>query len=157
MAPELIPPVDIDHEEAYEEDGSLKNPQPPCCTKATDVFAFSMVALQASNPLLEILLTSGSSAGLFAMTSLFSNYYSISWSSASDNFVQTLTGALPFFYVRQGSTAISQIQNGQRPDRSRCLPTIIADPMWELLVNCWDQDPMRRPYMQAAVQCLENM
>jgi len=59
MAPELIPPVDIDHEEAYEEDGSLKNPQPPCCTKATDVFAFSMVALQASNPLLEILLTSG--------------------------------------------------------------------------------------------------
>jgi len=71
--------------------------------------------------------------------------------------LEILTGKLPFFYIRQDTTVIAFVQDGKRPERSRCSPTIFAEPMWELLVNCWDQDPGERHDMDTIVQCLEKM
>jgi len=114
MAPELTAAEsDLDFEEGAS--GAPANEIPPNLTKATDVFALSMVALEI------------------------------------------LTGKLPFFYSRQDIAVIAQVQDGKRPDRARCLPTIFTDPMWDLLVNCWDQDPKRRLDMGTVVQSLERM
>jgi len=112
MAPELtMAESDVD----YDDDDNPVNDAPPKLTKETDVFAFSMVALEI------------------------------------------ITGKLPFFYIRQDTTVIAFIQEGKRPERSRCLPTIFTDTMWELLVNCWDRDPGQRPNMGTVVQRLEQM
>jgi len=71
--------------------------------------------------------------------------------------LETLSGKLPFFYVRTDFAAWIRVQRGERPMRSRYLPTIFTDGMWELLVDCWDQDPYKRPDMGAVVRRLEAM
>lgn len=114
MAPELImaeSEVDFDND-AFD---TLENQAPPSLTKATDVFAFSMVALEI------------------------------------------LTGKLPFFYWRQDTTVIALVQDGRRPDRSRCLPTVFTDPMWSILADCWETDPERRPNMETVVERLVQL
>jgi len=71
--------------------------------------------------------------------------------------LEILTGKLPFFYLRQDVTVVARVGDGTRPDRVRCMPTIFTDPMWELMVNCWDQDPAQRPDMGNVVKRLECM
>lgn len=69
--------------------------------------------------------------------------------------LEILTGKIPFFYLKQDTTVIALMQDGRRPDRSRCLPTVFTDPMWKLLVDCWHSDPKRRPSMATVVERLE--
>jgi len=102
MAPELLP--------TESEDEVL-----PKVTKESDVYGFSMVALEI------------------------------------------LTGRIPFCYWSADSIIMTQVHLGKRPIRAKYLPTIIAEPMWELLVHCWDQDPGERPVMQSAVGHLRGM
>jgi len=99
----------------YDDEDAPENETSPNLTKETDVFAFSMLALEI------------------------------------------LTGKLPFFYIRQDTMAMVSVQEGKRPERSRCLPTIFTNPMWELLVICWDSDQVRRLDMGTVVQRLEQM
>ena len=73
-----------------------------------------------------------------------------------ETLMQILTGRLPFFYLRQDTTVIAFVQDGKRPDRLRCLPTIFTDPMWKLLDDCWDKDPKRRPDMGTVVRRLQS-
>jgi len=57
MAPELITAeADVD----YEDDEAFDNEPPPCLTKETDVFAFSMVALEVRDSYLGFTCSSGS-------------------------------------------------------------------------------------------------
>ncbi|KIM74459.1 hypothetical protein PILCRDRAFT_14367 [Piloderma croceum F 1598] len=114
MAPELTAPEpDVVYGE--DEHGTYENQGNPDLTKETDVFAFSMLALEI-------------------------------W-----------TGKLPFFYLRQDATVIAFVQDGKRPERSRCLPSVFTDSMWALLENCWDHSPERRPSMGSIVERLERM
>ncbi|KIM73793.1 hypothetical protein PILCRDRAFT_718339 [Piloderma croceum F 1598] len=114
MAPELTA-AEPDVVYGEDEHGTYENQGTPNLTKETDVFAFSMLALEI------------------------------------------LTGRLPFFYLRQDTTVIAFVQDGKRPERSRCLPSVFTDPMWALLENCWDEAPERRPIMSSIVECLERM
>ena len=149
MAPELISAesdVNFD-DDAYD---ALENQASPKLTKETDVFAFSMVALEVSEvfrfPILQI---SRASARLFILTALLRQ--ATFWLLITNNFVQILTGKLPFFYLRQDTTVIAYVQDGKRPERGRCLPTTFTDPTWSLLVDCWDADPVNRPNMGTVV------
>jgi hypothetical protein len=73
------------------------------------------------------------------------------------NFVQIMTGQQPFFSSRYNPAVIVQVRDGKRPERSSYPPTTFTDPMWVLLVDCWDQNPRQRPDMGSVVQRLEDM
>jgi hypothetical protein len=62
------------------------------------------------------------------------------------NICQILTGKEQFFQAAS-----------ERCKRSKYLPTLFADIMWELLVDCWHQDPKKRPDMGDVVQQLREM
>jgi hypothetical protein len=65
------------------------------------------------------------------------------------NFRQILTGREQNFHAL--------ILASERCERSRYLPTAFVDTMWELLVDCWHQDPEKRPGMGDVVQRLREM
>jgi len=114
MAPELTA-AEPDVVYGEDEHGTYENQGTPNLTKKTDVFAFSMLALEI------------------------------------------LTGKLPFFYLRQDTTVIAFVQDGKRPERSKCLPSVFTNSMWALLENCWDTAPESRPSMDSIVERLEHM
>ena len=143
MAPELTA---SESDVYYDED--------PTVTTATDVFAFSMVALEVSN----LPCVRGPTCSLcgFIWVDL-ATIPSYCFIVHIYSFVQILTGKLPFFYISSDSSVIVLMIDGKRPERARYLPTIFTGPMWDLIVNCWDQDPKKRPDMETVVRCLENM
>jgi len=71
--------------------------------------------------------------------------------------LEILSGKKPFFHLSQDSSVIFQIQMGNRPKRSVYSDGTFTDPMWELLVKCWNQDPAQRPNITSVVGDLENM
>jgi len=71
--------------------------------------------------------------------------------------LEVLTGRLPFYYVRQDMQVAALLQDGRRPDRSKCSPETFTDTMWALMAECWTQDPRRRPDMGMVVQHLAPM
>ena len=75
----------------------------------------------------------------------------------SSHLVQIMTQKNPFFHIHHGPNVVMQITAGKRPERKHYLPTVFTDPMWKLLVDCWDQDPERRPDMGIVVRRLEAM
>lgn len=68
-----------------------------------------------------------------------------------------MTGKLPYHWLRQESTVVATVQEGHRPERDRCLPAVFSDPLWFLLVDCWDKDPLRRPEISTVVQRLDGV
>jgi len=98
LAPELLP---------TESNGNV------ILTRESDVFAFSMVALEI------------------------------------------LSGKRPFFNMVPETAVIYNVQIGNRPERILYLPTTFTDPLWMLLVKCWDQDKTQRPSMRSIVKSLE--
>lgn len=68
-----------------------------------------------------------------------------------------MTGKLPYHWLRQDTTVVAVVQEGGRPERERCLPTVFSDLLWSLLVACWDTDPVTRPEMSVVVRRLEEM
>jgi serine/threonine protein kinase len=113
LAPELVADEpDIDDSVCAYEAIEFQLPQANL-TKETDIYAFSMVA------------------------------------------IEILTEQIPYFYLRQDSTVIWLVQEGLRPDRVACLPTIFTNTMWELLVDCWKKDPKDRPDIGVILQRLE--
>ena len=70
---------------------------------------------------------------------------------------QILSGKQPFFQFPQDMSVVFQVLQGKRPRRSSYPKDSFADVMWELLVDCWAQDPAQRPNMAAVVQRLQNM
>jgi len=101
LAPERLPPLGVKFL--------------PEATKESDVYSFSMVALQI------------------------------------------LSGEESFFYLRNTSRVINLINKGIRPERSKYQSMVLTDSVWQLLVDCWDQDPGKRPEMGTVVQRLEEI
>ena len=58
-------------------------------------------------------------------------------------YVQILTGGPPFAHRRHDTSVISDVYNGRRPRR----PTKpeVTDTIWEIIQNCWHQEPTKRP------------
>jgi len=71
--------------------------------------------------------------------------------------LEIFSGKEPFFHLSQESSVIFQIQMGNRPKRSVYSDGTFTDPMWELLVKCWSQDPAQRPAMTSVVRAFKNM
>jgi serine/threonine protein kinase len=117
-------------------------------TYETDVFAFSMLALEVSDSHFEICLSLWILCRSICMTPL--------WLLTFHDLLQILTGKLPYFDVND-KVAIMQIVDGIRPERSKYLPTIFTDSMWAILVQCWDQRPDYRPGIWDVVTRLERM
>jgi len=70
--------------------------------------------------------------------------------------LEMLTGKVPFSYMPE-MLVVAHVQNGGRPERSKCWPTVFTEPMWQLLENCWDEVPTNRLDMNSIVHRLEQM
>jgi len=70
--------------------------------------------------------------------------------------LEILSGREPFFNVSRETVITYKVQNGHRPERSKYRQGTFTDPMWELLVKCWDQAPAQRPTMESVVESLER-
>ena len=68
--------------------------------------------------------------------------------------IQVFTGAVPF-NGRTSTTAMYDIMNGVRPPRPMH-PTFTAD-LWELMQNCWNQDPFLRPEVSEVLSVLRGV
>lgn len=63
--------------------------------------------------------------------------------------VQIFTGNIPFYEIKVDVAVYGALGRGRRPSRpsdSICLPCGLDDNMWNLVENCWDSDPMKRPH-----------
>jgi len=58
-----------------------------------------------------------------------------------------LTGEPPFVDIRSDMTVMTRIMAGERPGRPSSLT--ITYPVWELLVDCWDQHRRQRSFCGA--------
>ncbi|KAL2917310.1 hypothetical protein HK105_202974 [Polyrhizophydium stewartii] len=62
---------------------------------------------------------------------------------------QILTGEVPFVEERNDAIVVEWIKDGERPDR----PSGIADVLWQIIDDCWHQDPAARPtFRQVALR-----
>ena len=82
--------------------------------------------------------------------------YAICWPRMMSNY--WLLTAVNFCQILSGREQLFQPwMTTKRCERSRYLPTVFTDIMWELLVDCWHQDPGKRPDMGDVVQRLREM
>jgi serine/threonine protein kinase len=107
----------------------------PKLTKASDVFAFAMAALEVRadvvfTQLLRI-------PGLFICV----KFRTSGWRSS-----QVLTGKVPLFDYKGNNIAIYlAYKAGKRPTRTA---HVLSDELlWAMLEECWNQDPDMRPNM----------
>jgi hypothetical protein len=122
-------------------------------SKAIDVYDFSVLAAEVSNP---ILSEAPESSGGFLCTRELFIRYSLTLHDVKlliAHCCQILTGREQFCQ----KICQTLIPASERCERSRYLPTVFADTMWELLVDCWHQDPENRPDMGDVVQRLREM
>ena len=148
MAPELMP-IDVDDDA-------------PRVTKESDVYAFSMVALEVRDLLFRLSIFFGNPqrSRRLCPCCLFwpcHNILSYPLLIYFINFVQILTGKQPFPTLNSDFRVVMHVQAGKRPERSSYLPATFTDSMWKLLVDCWDQDPENRPDMGTVIRRLEYM
>jgi hypothetical protein len=118
-------------------------------SKAIDVYDFSVLAAEVSNPILSE--APESSAGFLCTRELFIRF-SLTFHDVKLLFAhccQILTGREQFCQTL--------IPASEWCERSRYLPTVFTDIMWELLVDCLHQDPEKRPDMGDVVQRLREM
>ena len=146
LAPELMFPNDA---------------PPVTTTKETDVYSFSMVALEVRDLLFRLGIFLGNLSGrvdyvhaIYFGLMIFSSYPMITYFI---NFYQILTEKEPFFSVHSDTNILLKVLAGERPERSSYPSATFTDSMWELLVDCWDRNPENRPDMGTVVRRLEDM
>lgn len=65
--------------------------------------------------------------------------------------IEVFTGELPFGDVKH-ETVIFKIARGQRPEKPHGAESRgLSAEMWEFIQKCWDQDPAKRPDVNAVV------
>ncbi|KAL2918543.1 U1 snRNP protein [Polyrhizophydium stewartii] len=68
--------------------------------------------------------------------------------------IEILTGGLPFADEAPSAMIAGEwICDGERPER----PAGVSDGLWSVIVDCWQQDPERRPAFGEIVQRLEPL
>ncbi|KAL2918548.1 U1 snRNP protein [Polyrhizophydium stewartii] len=67
--------------------------------------------------------------------------------------VEILTGKYPFPELERDEQVRAVIMKGQRPPR----PDNTPDGLWELIQDCWNQDPDKRPSFVQIVRTLESL
>ncbi|KAL2915698.1 U1 snRNP protein [Polyrhizophydium stewartii] len=67
--------------------------------------------------------------------------------------VEVLTGDVPFGRSVAGYSALAKIKAGERPSR----PDGVSDALWQIIVDCWQQDPTVRPPFAQVVARLEKL
>ncbi|KAF8181898.1 kinase-like domain-containing protein, partial [Mycena galopus ATCC 62051] len=71
------------------------------------------------------------------------------------HFWQVLTGKLPFFEIHNDALVASQVLAGLRPSRlEACFETSMLENLWDLLQDCWKENPGERPTADQIVQKL---
>ncbi|KAJ7088697.1 kinase-like domain-containing protein [Mycena epipterygia] len=68
---------------------------------------------------------------------------------------EILTGKVPFYELPNDMAVMFQVAAGKRPSQpSSCSGTAALDSLWELLQDCWKDDPELRP---SAIQIVERL
>ncbi|KAJ7779273.1 kinase-like domain-containing protein [Mycena metata] len=68
---------------------------------------------------------------------------------------EILTEKVPFYEEKNDMSAMLQVLDGKRPSRPvSCIGTPQLDSLWDLLQNCWEDDPQKRPKASQIVDCL---
>nr|KAJ3417961.1 hypothetical protein HK105_000548 [Polyrhizophydium stewartii] len=67
--------------------------------------------------------------------------------------VEVLTGDVPFGSSVTGHEALVKIKSGERPFRPHGLP----EALWQIIEDCWQQDPAARPSFSQVVERLEKL
>ena len=62
---------------------------------------------------------------------------------------------MPPFSEFATPVVISKIMDGERPARPEAQE--LTDSMWDMVVQCWDQDPARRPTMTEVIGHLHEL
>ncbi|KAG9218542.1 hypothetical protein CCMSSC00406_0001344 [Pleurotus cornucopiae] len=68
--------------------------------------------------------------------------------------LQTLTGVIPYHYMRTDGQVLIELSRGVHPRRPQ--DPIVTEARWGLLCACWERDPLRRPTLEAVAECLEG-
>ncbi|KAF4585127.1 hypothetical protein EYR40_001964 [Pleurotus pulmonarius] len=68
--------------------------------------------------------------------------------------LQTLTGMLPYHYLRIDGQVLIELSRGVPPHRPQ--DPIITDSRWRLLCACWEGHPPSRPALQAVIEYLAD-
>jgi len=55
--------------------------------------------------------------------------------------LQTLSGKLPYHYLRRDAEVLLELTRGLQPSR----PSEVADEHWSLISRCWADEPVARP------------
>jgi hypothetical protein len=109
----------------------------PQITKASDVFGFSMAALQVNSV-------------HFRTLAAQAQIQSILHQKLSRYLLQILTLKMPYHRVAHEATVICLIIDGIRPRRIE-YDALIHPIMWSILESCWGQIPESRPAMAAVI------
>eukprot|EP00842_Homolaphlyctis_polyrhiza_P004780 jgi/Hompol1/5302/HPOL_004321-RA len=67
--------------------------------------------------------------------------------------IEILTGRPPFVEAPEDDVVREWIKDGERPDR----PENVHDKLWDLLSDCWDQNPLNRPNFSEIVRRLNQL
>ncbi|KAF4575426.1 hypothetical protein EYR36_006785 [Pleurotus pulmonarius] len=68
--------------------------------------------------------------------------------------LQTLTGEMPYHYLRTDGQVLIELSRGVHPRRPQ--DPIVTDARWVLLCACWERNYQKRPTLEAVAEYLEN-
>lgn len=144
MAPELQKAVDDDQDDTdigpeQETDTYAASALTTLITQKSDVYAFSMTALEVSSSAIW-------NANLSLMSYTIYNY---------DSMGQVVSGSAPFFRMQQDATVIVKVVQGRRPVVREHPKT--PEQLWPLLQKGWQANSHARPDMTSVVNELNTI
>jgi len=71
--------------------------------------------------------------------------------------LEITTRKSPYYYLPSNHMFHTRIIQGTRPLRTRYLSSALTDVLWQLLEDCWAQDPLFRPGVERVVERLTKM
>ncbi|KAJ8698950.1 hypothetical protein PTI98_005600 [Pleurotus ostreatus] len=68
--------------------------------------------------------------------------------------LQTLTGEVPYHYMKTDGQVLIELSRGVHPRRPQ--DPIVTEARWRLLCACWQRGPSHRPTLEAVVEYLQD-